>query len=302
MYPPPSLQSRALAWLLWRLPFKSQWANTRDLRKRVLKSRGSAPRPPRSLLRRTVCQESTHKGHPVFALRPRTGTPAWHVIYLHGGAYVYDMAPVQWSMLGKLMRLAEIEVTVPLYPLAPEATCTEALRWTQDVYREALGRSNGKPVVLLGDSAGGGLVLALCQALRDTGEPLPAAQILISPWLDVTCSDPSQEGLEAVDPLLARPGLREAGSWYAGSLPPQDPRVSPIYGDCDGLPPTLALTGTHDLLYPDVLRLRARVETSDSELTVIEAPHMLHVWPAMPIPEARLALGQIASFLQTLGA
>ncbi len=221
-----------------------------------------------------------------------------HVVYLHGGAYVYDMAPVQWRMLGKLMRLVEIELTAPLYPLAPEATCEEVLRWTHEVYRQVLERANGKPVVLMGDSAGGGLALALSQTLRDAAEPLPAAQVLISPWLDVTCSDPSQASLEAVDPLLALPGLRAAGTWYAGALSPHDPRVSPLFGNFDGLPPTLALTGTHDLLHLDVLRLGARMRISDSELTVIEAPRMLHVWPAMPIPEAGLALEQIAAYLR----
>lgn len=300
MSPSPSLRSRALAWLLWRLPFKAKWQETGSLRDNVLASREQKARPPRSLRRHYVSRETTLEGGPVFHLRSGTRPAAVHVIYLHGGAYLYDIARVQWKLLDRLMRLADIEVTVPLYPLAPETTCEDTLRWTHAVYREVRGHAGTQPIALLGDSAGGGLALALTQRLRDAGDSLPAAQILVSPWLDVTCPDPRQEQLESVDPLLALPGLRLAGSWYAGALDPADPRVSPLYGDLDGLPPTLALAGTHDLLYPDTLRLQARMQETNSQLTVIAAPDMLHVWPALPIPEAKLAQRQIADFLQGL--
>ena len=145
------------------------------------------------------------------------------------------------------------------------------------------------------------MALALSQQLRDRNRSQPESLVLISPWLDVTCADPAQDALEQLDPMLARPGLREQGRWYAGPLSTRDPRVSPLFGDLQDLPPMLVLAGTHDLLYADATRLANRVETQHGKLKVLTFPEMLHVWPAMPIPEAKQAIAAIVKFLQRNG-
>lgn len=296
----PSLRSRLLEWLLWRLNTKSRLASVKGLRDQVLSSRPRNPRPPRSVYRRLRVEESTQDGQLVITLSPRKRPARLHVIYLHGGAYVSEVMPVQWKMMARLLQRIDATVTVPLYPLAPEHTCPEVLAFTHEVYRRVLDQAGDKPVVLLGDSAGGGMAIALSQGMRDREIPQPASLILLSPWLDVTCSDPSQEALEKVDPLLARPGLQEEGLWYAGALAPTDPAVSPIFSDLRDLPPMLVLTGTHDLLNADVHRLQAKMADLPSWLTVSEYKDMLHVWPAMPIPEAAEALDEIAAYLSKI--
>jgi monoterpene epsilon-lactone hydrolase len=157
---------------------------------------------------------------------------------------VFEIMDIQWRMIARFLDEADAAVTVPLYPLAPESTCEQIFQFVLGVYH--MLQNAGKPIVVIGDSSGGAMALSLSQQLRDAGATQPAKLVLLSPWLDVTCSDPAQTILDRSDPLLALPGLRQAGIWYAGKSSPTDARVSPLYGDLAGLPPILVLTGTHD--------------------------------------------------------
>ena len=142
------------------------------------------------------------------------------------------------------------------------------------------------------------MALALCQQLRAARSSLPTRLALISPALDLTVSDPRQPEIARVDPLLDIPGSRAAGTWYAGELPLSDPRVSPLCGDLGGLPPIGVWTGTHDLLYPDALRLKSKAHEAGASVSLFEYDWMFHVWPLLRLPESKEALEQIAMFVQ----
>lgn len=292
----PSLRSRMIEWVLWRLRVKSRFAKTDGFRERVVKSRPTKPRAPRSFYRRYRVDETSYAGKPIFTISPRNARARQHLLYLHGGAYVYEIMGMQWRMLARFLDEACAAVTVPIYPLAPEFTCEGISQFVLGVYRVL--QNDGKPIIVICDSSGGGMALSLSKQLRDAGATQPAKLVLVSPWLDVTCSDPAQTILDRSDPLLAMPGLREAGIWYAGKLSPTDPRVSPLYGDLNGLPPILVLTGTHDLLNSDAHRLRALMAAPPEALKMIEYRNMLHVWPSLPIREAREAMNEILTFVQ----
>jgi acetyl esterase/lipase len=148
-------------------------------------------------------------------------------------------------------------------------------------------------VILMGDSAGGGMALALAQHLRDSARPLPVRLILISPGADMTFSDPRQQALARVDRMLDIPALVVAGRWYAGALPLDDPKVSPLFGSLAGLPPIAVFTGTHDLLNSDARRLHAKAVQEGATLSLHEYEGMFHVWPLTPIPEARHAINEM---------
>jgi monoterpene epsilon-lactone hydrolase len=292
----PSLRSQMIEWVLWRLRVKTRFTKTDGFRERVVNSRPTNPRPPRSFYRRYCVHQTTQAGKLIFTISPRNGQARKHLLYLHGGAYVYEIMGMQWRMLARFLDEADATVTVPLFPLAPEYTCEQIFQFVLGVYHVL--QNDGKPIVVIGDSSGGGMALSLSQQLRDAGATQPSKLVLVSPWLDVTCSDPAQALLDRSDPLLAMPGLREAGIWYAGKLSPTDARVSPLYGDLEGLPPILALTGTHDLLNSDAHRLQALLASQPEAFKMIEYRNMLHVWPSMPIPEAREAMNQILTFVQ----
>jgi acetyl esterase/lipase len=292
----PSLQAKLLE-LGFRLRRARKGFETPEaLRAAVAAARPAGSVPPRELRRFFRIDERSCAGRPLFTLSPRRRAATVLVLYLHGGAYVYEISDGQWAMLGNILRRANAECAVPLYPLAPEHRFPAALECALEAYRGVRASARGRPVVVLGDSAGGGLALALDRALRANGEPQPDGLALISPWLDATCADPWQERAAHVDPLLAIPGLREAGRLYAGDLSPADPRVSPLFGDLGRLPPTLVVTGTHDLLNADARRLHALAKSST--LTTSEYAGALHVFPKTSIPEAKRATREIASFFE----
>jgi acetyl esterase/lipase len=150
---------------------------------------------------------------------------------------------------------------------------------------------------MIGDSSGGGMALAVALQLRDRGLSPPARTVLVSPWLDLTLSDPAVESIAPHDPLLAAPGLRAVGDLYRGDLRADNSMVSPINGNLTGLGPITMISGTRDILNADAHRLVTLAKQAGLSLDFHEAPDMLHGYPTLPIPEAKQARTIIASTL-----
>ena len=164
-----------------------------------------------------------------------------------------------------------------------------------------LDRHDPSALYVMGDSAGGGLALALAKRAAAEGLPRAAGLVLLSPWLDVTMTEPSQAEIEPKDVMLRRPGVATAGRWYAGGLPTIDDRVSPLFGDLAGLPPILMFCGTHDILVADARRVADRARRAGLNLTYEEAPGLMHVYAILPLPEARAAQARIERFIREDG-
>ena len=146
--------------------------------------------------------------------------------------------------------------------------------------------------------AGGGLTLALVQALRPARLPQPGEIVLLSPWLDLTMSDPATLAQEAHDPVIKAESALAAARLYAGESPLDDPRVSPVYGKVEGLAPvTIFLTGTSDLLHADAKRFAERMRTEGQSIQLWEYPDMVHAGMLLPLPEAAEARQRIAAML-----
>ncbi len=219
------------------------------------------------------------------------------VLYLHGGAYCRPIAKQHWSFLQWLVDEEGCTVIVPLYPLAPESSCLDTVRAVQDVHAWLLER-HGRADAFIGDSAGGGLCLALCQELRAAGEALPGRIALITPWVDVMLTHPDIEATDRRDPMLAASGAREAGRLYAGALGTEHPLVSPLRADLRGLPPMLLLAGTDDILHHDAVAMADKARASGCSVELNLAAGMIHVWPLLPLPEAIEARCLISQFLK----
>lgn len=130
----PSLRSQMIEWVLWRLRVKARFAKTDGFRERVINSRPTNPRPPRSFYRRYRVHQTTQAGKLIFTISPRNGRARKHLLYLHGGAYVYEIMGMQWRMLARFLDKADATVTVPLYPLAPEYTCEQIFQFVLGAY------------------------------------------------------------------------------------------------------------------------------------------------------------------------
>jgi monoterpene epsilon-lactone hydrolase len=267
-------------------------AMTRDNRK-------NQEAPPRDVSRTHEESISNVHGFPVFTLWPAgTEAPKRTVMYLHGGAYVRPSDDRHWRFLTKLAAALGARAVLPAYPLAPEFTVEDSFEEMLALFGEIADESPDG-VVLAGDSAGGGYALALAQALRDRGGPQPERLVLIAPWVDLTGITPGTLEAAEHDPWLSVPHLSIYASFWAGSEELQrlaDPRVSPGLGDLTGLPPTLMLCGTRDLLQPGCNELFDRADEAHWPLEYVVAPGLIHVYPLLPIPEAREALERIVQF------
>jgi acetyl esterase/lipase len=254
--------------------------------------------PPKRVSRALDIVEETSAGMPVFELQPRVEQPTHRVVYLHGGSYTFQLAWPHWSFLSHLVREAPAHVTLPIYPLAPETSASHTVAVATDLTEQVIDLSGPSPVTLMGDSAGGGMALAVALQLKLRGKQ-PAAIVLNAPWLDVTMSDPRLAELDPADSLLSINGLAYAGRCYAGELDVTDPRVSPLLGPLDGLAPIDVFTGTHDVLNADAHRLVERATAAGTTVRLHEAPGMPHVYPLLAvIPEGRLGRDAIVELVR----
>lgn len=255
--------------------------------------------PPRSLDKYVTFRLHRDHGWRVYEMAPRSGPqPAHRVVYLHGGGYVGEIDAAHWRVCRRMSTLVPARVAVPIYPLAPGTTAETTVATTADIVEDVLRDAGDDALVtLMGDSAGGGMALAVALALRDRGSGAPRL-ILIAPWLDVTMTYESLDEVATRDPILSIARLRRAGELYAGELGLKDPRVSPIYGDLRGLGSITVFVGTRDLLLHDSRRLRDLAQAEGIDVKYYEEDELIHVWPILPLPEARRARAAIVGSIR----
>ncbi|MGH3362814.1 MAG: alpha/beta hydrolase fold domain-containing protein [Nocardioides sp.] len=274
--------------------FEGEVHTRRIARKRQAKG----DRPPTLLTRlRHSATASEWAGLTVWTVGLRRTRPRVRVLYLHGGGYLHPLTADYWRLVRWLAR-TPAEVVVPAYPLAPDATVDDAVPALVELATDLQDRDD-RPLVLMGDSAGGALALVLARQLADLGHP-PARVVALCPWLDATLDEAEVSGLEPTDPMLAESGLRAAGRWWAGRRAPTDPLVSPLCGELAGLPPLEVLIGDRDILRPAVDRLAALAEEQGASLQVLEVPAMFHVWMTRAIPEGRRTRRHLVERLRTV--
>ncbi|MBB4689124.1 alpha/beta hydrolase fold domain-containing protein [Amycolatopsis jiangsuensis] len=275
---------------------KAFYANAHTLHRKLDKhQRPAQARPPRRY--KHVVERSVVDGFPIWTVLPR-GRIEQHVFHLHGGGYVEEIESHHWRFAARLADRIGAAVTLPIYPLVPRHGHTETLPMVQHSFDQVLGDVPAEDIVLSGDSAGGALVLAIAQRLREEGRAQPSRTLLFSPWLDVTLPDPLSELIDEHDPMLGLAGLREAGRMYAEGGDRADPRISPLHADLTGLGPFSLFIGTRDLLLPDARRFTARAEDAGVPVDYYEHRGMFHNWVMQRIPEGREAMNHVERILR----
>ncbi|SFO25536.1 Acetyl esterase/lipase [Bradyrhizobium sp. Ghvi] len=289
--PAPSLQSQVFNLLLRLLPYKQQLASAEAVQAHVQKlALQPASFEPAGLGRNVEAVLTKMGGWPVYYTAPSSGHEGCnHVMFMHGGGYINEIAPAHWRFVGQMTREAGVVCVVPIYPLAPRATAKDVVPATGELLRMLLEDAGSAKVTVVGNSAGAGLALAACQWLRDRGHRQPDRMVLISPGADGSVSRPEQAEIAARDPIQDLPGIVEAARLYAGGLDVGHPFVSPLNGAFRSLAPMTIFSGTRDLLYPDSVDLAARARAAG-------VPVELHLWrdqphnyALMPTPEGRRA-------------
>ena len=228
------------------------------------------------------------------------------ILYLHGGGYAAGNVDTHRAMCGDISVASGAAVLNVDYRLAPENTAPAqfddgllAYRWMLD--HGPLGEEAATHTFVAGDSAGGGLGLAVLQGIRDAGLRTPDAAVLISPWTDMTGSGASMRANADKDPMVGY-GLL---SWMAGMLvgdaiDPKDPRVSPLFGNFAGLPPMLIQVGENETLLDDSVTAAGHAKAAGVDVTLECWPDVIHVWHALghPVPEASRGINRVGEYLR----
>lgn len=292
-----SLQSKWFKILLRLVGRKRFWEMTgEELKKGIAKRRLLNHEPPKELQQRLNIEKKELNGHFYYEIHPLEKTSKKHIFYLHGGAYVHKITKYHWDFLGRLANELKCTITVPLYPLAPEHTYKQTFDFVNPLYMKQIGTiDNPNDVVLMGDSAGGGLALALAQLLSEKQIQQPGNIILISPWLDLSLENPEIDSIDKYDPFLSKSGAIEAGKMYAGETDRKHFLLSPMYGELNGLGDITLFMGTHDILVADARRFVKIAKEQGKVINYFEGPQMIHVYPIFTFPESKSALEQIVN-------
>jgi acetyl esterase/lipase len=226
--------------------------------------------------------------------------PGRAIVWFHGGGYVIGSPASHRPFASRLSAATAAPVLVVDYARAPEHPYPAALDDAMAAYRWVLADGlDAGHVALGGDSAGGGLALATAIALRDAGDPQPAAIALSSPWLDLTLAGDSMAANRDDDIILSAELLDHWAGLYAGDTPRTDPGLSPLFAPLDDLPPLLVHVARTELLFDDTVRLEAAARAVDREITVDVDDEMIHHWHVFAglFPEGDDAVDRLGAWL-----
>lgn len=230
-----------------------------------------------------------------------------HILYFHGGGYSMEATGLHFQLMKNLVKQTGCALTYIDYPLAPEHTVTDTMGMSLETYKKLKEGYPKHRFILMGDSAGGGLALALAMAIREEGldvegqiDPTfvgPEQVILFSPWLDIALTNKRIPEYEKRDVILDATALREIGAQYRGAVPADHYMVSPKYGDLSGLGAISVFYGTEEIFFPDCQEFCDEKQNGGFPVNGYEYDKMQHDWVILPIEEAKRAVGEICALV-----
>ncbi|MEM9120979.1 MAG: alpha/beta hydrolase [Cyanobacteria bacterium P01_F01_bin.56] len=296
-----SLRARFVAQLIRVLIRRRDWGPPEALARRARRWLGASP-VHQWLSSFGITVTPTESDHPPGQwIVPRAPTSRT-ILYLHGGGYVSCSPSTHRPVTAALARLIPARVFAPVYRLAPEFPYPAALDDAEAAYQWLI--NSGVPhqeIAFAGDSAGGGLALALLLRAQDRGLPLPACAVLFSPWTDLTVSGASARDNDGKCALCRPESLSQFARCYARPDEWHDAGASPLFGRLDGLPPLHIQVGDTELLLDDAKRVHDKVQSCGGESELLVYAGVFHGWQILDgvVPEARTSLQQAADFIAT---
>lgn len=285
------LRTRALAAVLRRSASNVAQRSPAELRRKLERMARLSPVPAGIRI-----EHDELGGRPARWVRPRDASKV--LFHLHGGGYVSCSPDTHQLLLADLAAATGRHVLTVDYRKAPEHPFPLPIDDCERAWDALLERGvDPADIVLSGDSAGGGLALALLQRLRDAGRPMPSAVVLLSPWVDLGCRGWSIERYGRFDYLNQR-SLDRFANLYLQGADPTNPEASPVHADFAGFPPMLIQVGGAEVLRTQIERLAARASAHGADVTLETWDGMFHAWQGFTpfLPEAREALRSVGRF------
>lgn len=201
-----------------------------------------------------------------------------YILYFHGGSYVAEATQNHWNFLENIVKDTGYTVIMPDYPLTPKYHYKDVYNMVGPLYKKIIEKVGNENLIIMGDSAGGGLALGLYEKMAEEEIMLPSKTILISPWLDVRLQNENIRKIEKKDTILNKEALRVAGIAYAGNDGINSYLVNPIDGDLSKLENIKIFIGTDDLLNPDCKLLKEKAEEVNGNVEIKEYEGAKHIW------------------------
>jgi monoterpene epsilon-lactone hydrolase len=224
------------------------------------------------------------------------------ILYLHGGGYVAGSIATYRDLVTRISMASKARILILEYQLAPEfpfPSCIEdafsAYKWL--IFAQKIDPKN---IIIAGDSAGGGLTLALLIKLRDEELPMPIAAVCLSPWTDLAGTGDSLKNNAKIDPFISKEFWEISAKSYLGTIDPKNPLASPLYANLKGLPPIFIQVGTSEVLLDDSIRFTERAKAAGIDVRLKIWKDMIHIFAifAALAPESRKAIEEIGEFIR----
>lgn len=221
------------------------------------------------------------------------------IFYVHGGGYVSGSCNDHRSFVSAIAYNSNISCLQYEYRLAPEYTFPYALNDSLKVYKSILKRYKPENLIVMGESAGGGLTLAILLALKQENIPMPKAAVAISPWTDLSCSRDSYKTKNKVS-VAPTDSWKVFSKHYVGNKDPKNPLISPLFGDLEGLPPIYINSAVDDELFDDGKEFYEKAELAGIDITFKAGEGMVHCYPLLSpmFKEAKEAMDEILDFIK----
>lgn len=215
------------------------------------------------------------------------------MFYIHGGAYVNTFTKYHFRLIRKIIKMTDVKVVSPNYDLIPFSNAEKMNAYLVKTYLKVIEESNYKKIIFMGDSAGAALCLSTYLTLLKMNKRIPDRSILLSPCVDISLPNPLTFEFEKVDPWLYLDRINVCANFFADGLDKKDYIASPTYGEVEKLENLTIFLGTKEILYPDITDFYDKLDKSKNNELIIKK-NMIHVYPLLPIKEAKEALKIIA--------
>lgn len=234
---------------------------------------------PQNIEEEYVREKYEFMGRKVFTIRDKsTEENTKYILYFHGGSYVAEATNNHWDFLKKIAKDTGYTIIMPDYPLTPKYNYKEVYNVVEPLYNQIIEKVGKSNLILMGDSAGGGLALGLYEKITQDNIETPAKTILISPWLDVRLENDNIKDVEKNDTILNKETLKLAGIAYAGNDGINSYMVNPIDGDLSKIENVEIFIGTYDILNPDCKLLKEKANEVGKDIEIKEYDQAKHIW------------------------
>lgn len=250
--------------------------------------------PSRHMIKEYHIKTQTIDNHIVYTLSSSVSKTKIGIFYIHGGAYVHGLSFMHFRLFKSIIKETNATIIVPDYPLVPHASTEDIYEFLKQSYKNTM--FNYEHVIIMGDSAGGGLSLGLAQQLVIEGI-LHHHLMLLSPWLDVSMENDMIDTLQTKDPILNKQALIEVANMYARGRDLKDSMLSPLYGDLKGISSFNLWIGTNDILYADARALSRKCKDNDIKIDMHVYQDMLHTWMFFGLKESNAMINEMTKLI-----